>query len=118
FCLTSIAAIVLPYRQRKVWQDSPVNWTLGRIPVMSIVGAVSLLAAGFMGWVYLHDPLSGISWKPTGGGGILFGSRSFDMFLLDILILLSGLVIYLIARFVQRRRGVDLDATYQEIPVE
>lgn len=118
FCLTSIAAIVLPYRQRKVWQDSPVNWTLGRIPVMSIVGALSLLAAGFMGWVYLHDPLSGISWKPTGGGGILFGSRSFDMFLLDILILLSGLVIYLIARFVQRRRGVNLDATYQEIPVE
>ncbi|MBO0770224.1 MAG: APC family permease [Actinobacteria bacterium] len=118
FCLTSIAAIVLPYRQRKVWQDSPVNWQIGRIPVMSIVGAASLLAAGFMGWVYLHDPLSGISWKPTGGGGILFGSASFDMFLLDIAILLSGLVIYLIARAVQRRRGVDLDATYQEIPAE
>jgi amino acid transporter len=118
FCLTSIAAIVLPYRQRKVWQDSPVNWQFGRIPVMSIVGVLSLLAAGFMGWVYLHDPLSGISWKPAGGGGILFGSASFDMFLLDILILLSGLVIYVIARAVQRRRGVDLDATYQEIPVE
>ena len=58
------------------------------------------------------------TWKPEGGGGILFGSRSFDMFLLNIAILLSGLVIYLVARWVQRRRGVDLDAAYREIPIE
>jgi amino acid transporter len=87
FCITSVAAIVLPYRQRKVWENSSVNWRLAGIPVMSIVGVLSLIAAGFMGWDYLHDPLSGITWKPEGGGGILFGSRSFDMFLLNILIL-------------------------------
>ena len=118
FFITSVAAIVLPYRQRKVWENSSVNWRLAGIPVMSIVGVLSLIAVGFMGWDYLHDPLSGITWKPEGGGGILFGSRSFDMFLLNILILLSGLVIYLVARWVQRRRGVNLDAAYGEIPVE
>lgn len=118
FCITSVAAIVLPYRQRKIWENSSVNWRLAGIPVMSIVGVLSLIAAGFMGWDYLHDPLSGITWRPEGGGGILFGSRSFDMFLLNILILLSGLVIYLVARWVQRRRGVNLDAAYGEIPVE
>ncbi len=118
FCITSVAAIVLPYRQRKIWENSSVNWRLAGVPVMSIVGVLSLIAAGFMGWDYLHDPLSGITWKPEGGGGILFGSRSFDMFLLNILILLSGLVIYLVARWVQRRRGVNLDAAYGEIPVE
>jgi len=118
FFITSVAAIVLPYRQRKVWENSSVNWRLGGVPVMSIVGVLSLIAVGFMGWDYLHDPLSGITWRPEGGGGILFGSRSFDMFLLNILILLSGLVIYLVARWVQRRRGVDLDAAYREIPIE
>jgi amino acid transporter len=118
FFITSIAAIVLPYRQRKIWENSSVNWRLGKIPVMSIVGVLSLLAVSFMGWDYLHDPLSGITWRPEGGGGILFGSRSFDMFLLNILILLSGLVIYLVARWIQRRRGVNLDAAYGEIPVE
>ena len=118
FCITSVAAIVLPYRQRKIWENSSVNWRLGKIPVMSIVGVLSLIAVSFMGWDYLHDPLSGITWRPEGGGGILFGSRSFDMFLLNILILLSGLVIYLVARWVQRRRGVNLDAAYGEIPVE
>jgi amino acid transporter len=118
FCLTSIAAIVLPFRQREAWESSTVNWRLGKIPVVTIAGVLSLLAAGFMGWVYLHDPLSGITWTPTGGGGILFGSRSFDMFLLNVVIWVSGLVIYLVARWVQRRRGVNLDATYQELPVE
>ena len=118
FFITSVAAIVLPYRQRKIWENSSVNWRLGKIPVMSIVGVLSLIAVSFMGWDYLHDPLSGITWRPEGGGGILFGSRSFDMFLLNILILLSGLVIYLVARWVQRRRGVNLDAAYGEIPVE
>jgi basic amino acid/polyamine antiporter, APA family len=88
------------------------------VPVMSIVGVLSLIACVFMLWDYLRDPLSGITWKPEGGGGILFGSRSFDMFLLNIAILLSGLVIYLVARWVQRRRGVDLDAAYREIPIE
>ena len=38
---------------------------------MSIVGVLSLIAAGFMGWDYLHDPLSGITWKPEGVG--IFG---------------------------------------------
>ena len=70
FCITSIAAIVLPYRQRKVWEKSSVNWRLGGVPVMSIVGVLSLIAAGFMGWDYLHDPLSGLTWKPSGGGGM------------------------------------------------
>ncbi|HET9256638.1 MAG TPA: APC family permease, partial [Pseudonocardiaceae bacterium] len=57
FFITSVAAIVLPYRQRKVWENSSVNWRLAGIPVMSIVGVLSLIAAGFMGWDYLHDPL-------------------------------------------------------------
>ena len=61
FCITSVAAIVLPYRQRKIWENSSVNWRLAGIPVMSIVGVLSLIAAGFMGWDYLHDPLSGIT---------------------------------------------------------
>ena len=39
------------------------------------------------------------------------------MFLLNILILLSGLVIYLVARC-PAPPGVNLDAAYGEIPVE
>jgi len=119
FIVTSIAAILMPYRKRALWESSPVNWRWGRLPVMSIVGALSLVACVFMAWVYLKDPLSGLSATPKHeGGGIFLHSRSFDMFLLNILIFVSGFAIYQVARAVQRRRGVNLDATFEEIPIE
>ncbi len=119
FIVTSIAAILMPYRKRALWESSPVSWRWGRLPVMSIVGALSLVACVFMAWVYLKDPLSGLSATPKHeGGGIFLHSRSFDMFLLNILIFVSGFAIYQVARAVQRRRGVNLDATFEEIPIE
>lgn len=119
FILTSIAAIVMPYKLKDVFENSPVNWRLGKTPVMSIVGALSLVSAVFMAWVYLKDPLSGLSWHPLHeGGGIFLESRSFNMFLLNIVIFISGLVIYFVARAIQRGRGVELDATFKEIPIE
>jgi APA family basic amino acid/polyamine antiporter len=96
-----------------------VNWRIGRTPVMSIVGALSLAACAFMAWAYLKDPLSGLSATPKHeGGGIFLESRSFNMFLLNILIFVSGLVIYVVARSMRRRRGIDLDSTFKEIPIE
>lgn len=119
FILTSIAAIVMPYKLKDVFENSSVNWRLGKTPVMSIVGALSLVSTVFMAWVYLKDPLSGLSWHPLHeGGGIFLESRSFNMFLLNIVIFISGLVIYFVARAIQRGRGVELDATFKEIPIE
>lgn len=119
FIVTSIAAVVLPYKLKDVFESSPVKWRVGKIPVISIVGALSLVSCVFMAWDYLNDPLSGLSWHPQHeGGGIFLDSRTFNMFLLNIVIFVSGLVIYLVARAVQRRRGVNLDATFKEIPIE
>jgi amino acid transporter len=119
FLVTSVAAVVMPYRLKDVFESSPVNWRIGRTPVMSIVGVLSLAACAFMAWAYLKDPLSGLSATPKHeGGGIFLESRSFNMFLLNIAIFLSGLVIYLVARAIRRREGVDLDSTFKEIPIE
>jgi len=119
FVVTSIAAVVMPYRLKDVFEASPVNWRIGKTPVMSIVGVLSVVTCVFMAWDYLKDPLSGLSATPKHeGGGIFLHSRSFDMFLLNILIFVSGLVIYLVARAMRRRQGVDLDSTFKEIPIE
>jgi amino acid transporter len=119
FLVTSVAAVVMPYKLKDVFESSPVNWRIGRTPVMSIVGVLSLAALGLMAWAYLKDPLSGLSATPKHeGGGILLNSRSFNMFLLNILIFVSGLVIYLVARSIRRRQGIDLDSTFREIPIE
>jgi hypothetical protein len=40
------------------------------------------------------------------------------MFLLNIVIWVSGWFVYLVAKRVRARQGVDLDSTYRELPVE
>ena len=119
FGVTSIAAILMPYRLKDVFETSPVRWRFGGVPVMTIMGALSLASCAFMAWAYLKDPLSGLSATPKHeGGGLFLESRSFNMFLLNIGIFVSGLVIYFVARAIRRREGVDLDSTFKEIPVE
>jgi len=117
FLMVSLAAMLFPYRQREVWEASPVNWKWGKVPVITIFGALSFAACGFMAWDYLNDPLSGISVIPKNTGG-LFGHQAFAMFILNIIIWVAGWVVYQVANVVRRRQGVDLDATYRELPAE
>ncbi|MDP9269741.1 MAG: hypothetical protein M3P14_01975 [Chloroflexota bacterium] len=42
--VVSIAAIAFPYRLPEVFESSPVRWRWAGLPVMSIVGAISLVA--------------------------------------------------------------------------
>jgi basic amino acid/polyamine antiporter, APA family len=117
FLMVSLAAMLFPYRQRAVWEASPVRWRWGRLPVISVLGALSFAACGYMAWDYLNDPLSGLSIVPHHTGG-LFGHQDFAMFILNILIWVAGWVVYQVAKKVRARQGVDLDATYRELPVE
>src|SRR5207302_9604955 len=55
FAIVSVAAIAFPYRLPEVFESSPVRWRVGRIPVMSIVGVLSLVALGIMAWAFWTD---------------------------------------------------------------
>lgn len=115
FIVVSLSAVLLPYRRPELFPGSPVAWRLGGLPVMSLVGALSLVACVIMQWAYLNDPYSGISLDPS---TLEQGILGFGMFLLNVAIFLSGLVIYAIARWWRRRQGIDLSLAYREIPVE
>jgi len=115
FIVVSLSAVLLPYRRPEVFRGSPVAWRLGGLPVMSLVGALSLVACVVMQWACLNDPYSGISLDPS---TLEQGVLGFGMFLLNVGIFLSGLVIYALARWWRRRQGIDLSLAYREIPVE
>jgi amino acid transporter len=105
FAIVSVAAIVFPYRLRDVFESSPVRWRVGGIPVMSIVGTLSLVALGIMAWAFWTDPSAGIAGKTSTK-------------ILNFAIFGSGLVIYFVAKAIQRSRGVDVSQRFKEIPVE
>ncbi len=103
FSMVSIAAILLPYRLPDVFETSAMTKRVGNIPLITIIGVLSLLSCFFMMWVFINDPLSGLS--PT-------------MIGFNIAIFLSGLLVYYIAKWVQARKGVDVSLSYKELPSE
>jgi basic amino acid/polyamine antiporter, APA family len=105
FLLVSVAAVVFPYRLRDVFEASPVRWRIGGVPVVSVVGVLSLVALLIMAWAFLTDPSAGLNGRP----GLVW---------MNIGIFASGLVIYGIARAVQRSRGVDISRAFKELPAE
>jgi APA family basic amino acid/polyamine antiporter len=105
FIVVSIAAIVFPYRLPDVFESSPVNSRVGGLPWMSVVGALSVVALLVMAWAFLTDPSAGLNGHP----GLIW---------MNVLIFLSGLAVYGIAKAAQSRRGVDVSKRFAEIPVE
>jgi basic amino acid/polyamine antiporter, APA family len=105
FMLVSIAAMAFPYRQRNVFESSPVNGRFAGMPVMSLIGFLSLVALAIMAWAFLTDPSAGLVGKPA-------------LVWMNVGIFVSGLVIYYIAKAVQRGRGVDISKRFAEIPIE
>jgi len=103
FTMVSISAILLPYRLPDVFETSTVNQRVGGIPVISIIGVLSVIACAIMAWAFVSDPMSGMT--PT-------------MIAFNVVIFLSGLAVYYIAKWVQARRGVDVSLSYKELPAE
>jgi amino acid transporter len=106
YMLASVAAIVLPYKLRDVFEASPVHWRVAGVPVLSILGVLSIIGMGVIEYAYLNDPNSGISFSaPT-------------MIFVNLAVFASGFVFYGIVRLVRARQGVNLALTFAEIPPE
>lgn len=119
FIIVSMAAMLFPYRKREVWASSPVAWTWGGVPVVTIVGTLSLIACLVAEWCYLSDPVSGVGVLTNG----FFGddgapTKDFVRLVIAAATVVSGLVIYEVSRWYRARQGVRLEAIFQEIPVE
>jgi basic amino acid/polyamine antiporter, APA family len=110
FCLVSIAGILFPYRLPDVFESSPVRWRVAGIPVMSIVGTLSLIACIASLVIFWKDPFAGLQNAN--------GSRYWWGVIYNVAIFLSGFVIYFVARWLNRRRGVEIDKRFAEIPIE
>jgi amino acid transporter len=105
FITISISAALLPYRLPDVFETSAVNQRIAGVPVITIIGIVSAGAQIFMAWVFLRDPSAGLRDNPR-------------MIWFNVIVFFSGLVVYYIAKFVQRSRGVDVALSFKQVPEE
>jgi amino acid transporter len=114
---TAIAAIVLPYKKKELFEASPIaQMKIAGIPIITIAGTIFALFLGFLLVEWFFDPWLNPDFAPAGLYGISLANTNSVIFLL----VCYGSAAALYYGFKARRRteGIDLDKVQAEIPVE
>jgi APA family basic amino acid/polyamine antiporter len=106
FMLVALAAIVMPFTRRSLFEAAPkmVRARIAGIPAITIVGVIMLLSWAFVLYVAFTTTAFGqIGIKPL-----------IEAFAVPI----AGVIYYVIVRIVRAQQGIQLKAAFQEIPPE
>ena len=95
---------VLPVLRKEVFERSPIAWRVRGVPVLTILGAIA--TAFIVPIMYRLAIDTTFSVDPAVG---VWGSA---------IVLAVGLGWFACWRAFQRRRGIDVDRQYAQIPVE
>lgn len=105
--VVAVAGALLPYRQGELWRASPARGRIGSVPTITVVSVLAIPLLGLIEWALIADVNSGASIE----------GNPFRFFVV-IAIFLIGLPLYYAIRATQRRRGVNIELAYKEIPPE
>jgi hypothetical protein len=104
---TSIAAMILPWWKKELFDSSPVaRFKILGLPLIAVAGALSTL---FFAWVLY-------TWITNALYGIGIGNANSILFL--GVLYGAAAILYVVARLYRRSQGIDLDAIHSEIPAE
>jgi APA family basic amino acid/polyamine antiporter len=105
FLGSSIAAIILPWRKKRLYENSPIaRYKVAGIPLITIAGSITALFLLFNLWQWFTDDNYAVNDKQS----LVFMGAMYVL----------ALVIYIVAYFVRRNQGINLKAIHEEIPVE
>jgi amino acid transporter len=108
FLGTVIAAAIMPWRRKDIFENSPIaRFRIAGIPVITITGVVSAIFLVFMLAEWSFNAVYGTAFSLNASSPIYF-----------LVTYLAAVVIYVVARVVRKRQGIDLARIHQEIPVE
>jgi ABC-type branched-subunit amino acid transport system permease subunit len=95
----------LPWRRPRLYQGSPVAaYKIGGLPLVSVAGVITAVFLVFNLWKWITDATYGVN------------NQQSALYMLILYAL--ALVIYIIARVVRARQGINLSAIHAEIPAE
>jgi APA family basic amino acid/polyamine antiporter len=105
YLFSAIAVVLLPFIKRDMWQASPASRIkLFGVPVVPAAGLITIGLLGFNLYEWLSDATYGVNNKDS-------------LYYMGAMYVLA-LLIYVVARLVRSRQGIDLGLINKEIPVE
>jgi amino acid transporter len=102
---TSIAAAILPWRKKTLYENSPIaRYKIGGIPLITVTGVLTAAFLGFNLWEWFTNDNYAVNNKDS----LVFMGAMYAL----------ALLIYVVAKVYRKSQGIDLKAIYEEIPVE
>jgi amino acid transporter len=108
FTLSALAAALLPYRAKKLYDASPgARYTVGGIPLVTILGSIGFVTGGFMVASFLFVKDLGLAWTTDAFPYyVVLGTALF------------GLAVYWVMRTIKAQQGIKVEYAFAEIPPE
>jgi APA family basic amino acid/polyamine antiporter len=105
YLFSAIAVVILPWRKPELWRASPASRVkvLG-VPIVPVAGVITIGLLGFCLYEWLSNDLYYVN------------NRSSLVYMGAMYVL--AIVVYVAARLIRRRQGIDLGLINKEIPVE
>ena len=105
FLVTMLAAAALPFTNSRLYRGSTAaRYRIGPVPLITVAGLTFCVYAGYS----LYEVLAKSEFGANGWRGLVVVG----------IIWAVGISIYIAARLVRRREGIDLSMSYKELPVE
>ncbi|HEX9543012.1 MAG TPA: amino acid permease [Streptosporangiaceae bacterium] len=105
FLFSAIAVVLLPFLKKDLWRASPASRI--RIFGVQIVPVAGWVTIGLLGF-NLYEWLTNASYGVNNRDSLYYMGAMYVL----------AIVIYVVARIVRRRQGIDLSLINKEIPVE
>jgi basic amino acid/polyamine antiporter, APA family len=105
YLFSAIAVVILPWRRPELWRASPASrFKLLGVPIVPVAGVITI---GLLGY-NLYEWLSNDAYGVNNHDSLIFMGALYVL----------AILVYVIARIVRRRQGIDLGLINKEIPVE
>ena len=108
FTLSALAAALLPYRARAIYEASPgARYTLGGLPLVTVLGTIGFVTGGFMVGSFLFEE----------GLGLAYSIDSLPYWIV-LGTAVVGLLVYWVMRTIKAQQGLKVEYAFAEIPPE
>ena len=107
FMLTSIAAMIVPFRKkmRSVYEASPVSkYKIGPIPFITICGIIYFLLLAMLVYYFAINPL--------------YGGWNVASLVVASVVYATCVIYYFAIKYYRKRQGIDISLAFKELPPE
>lgn len=104
FTITTLVGALFPYIKPEVYRASPARIEVAGIPLMTLTGIPGSIGLGYITYRVIVDSDYGAN-----------APISMAMF---VGVFIVGAIWYFVARAIRRTQGVDMEARFEEIPIE